>query len=176
MHDPGGLRMIALPSGVTGTALFGGPQDCYRYQLDRVWNTDGLACLFIMMNPSTADPKFDDPTIAKVTRMVRRWSWRGVPNAFGRLMIGNTFAYRVSDPVGPDNDLALQQMALMANLVCFAYGKPKVVSLRGRGLWVSQMLRSIGVQPHVLRLSADGTPWHPLYLPDATVPFPWMVG
>jgi hypothetical protein len=130
-----------------------------------------------MMNPSTANPMFDDPTIAKVTRMARRWH----SGSFGRLLIGNVFAYRatnqaeldrVADPVGPQNDEYLMAMARMADLVVFAYGAPRTKYLQRRGPAVVEMLRSAGIKPHVLRMGALA-PWHPLYLPDSTEPQPW---
>lgn len=85
------------------------------------------------MNPSTADPMVDDPTVAKCGRFARRWG-------YGGLLVGDTFAYRatdqarlaeIEDPVGPDNDNHLLTMAAEASLVVFAYGKPKHRTLRG---------------------------------------------
>jgi hypothetical protein len=64
-HNPGGKVMIPLPPNVIGWATFGGPNDCYRYCLARSWPSDKGTVLVIMMNPSTANPLFDDPTIAK---------------------------------------------------------------------------------------------------------------
>lgn len=172
-----GARGLAMQAGVTGSAAFGGPLDCYRYRLTRAWDeTKGLV-LFIMMNPSVADPMVDDRTIAKCCGFARRWG-------YGRLHVGNTFAYRatdqkrlseVDDPIGPENDWHLTQMAKEAQLVVFAYGSPKIPKLRPRGRYVVEMIAALGVVPHMLRLSKDGTPWHPLYLPDSTEPQLWRI-
>ncbi len=175
-HDPGG-KAFPLAPDVTGSAVFGGPLDCYRYRLERVWGADGLTCLAVMMNPSCADPMRDDRTIQGLTRKVRSWS------AYTRLIICNTFAYRamdqgrlaeVPDPVGPDNNAAIMYAAAEAHMILMAYGKPKIAALRQRGPSVARMLIQGGYRLHALRVSADGTPWHPLYIGDAVRPQPWQ--
>lgn len=183
-HDAGG-RSFPLPPGVTGTATFGGDLDCYRYVLTREWSTTGLSALIVGMNPSCADPLLDDPTSQGITRKVRGWAWKGVPHAFGRFAIVNTFAYRcadqarlteIADPIGTENDEHIRVQAARAHLIVFACGQPKVAALRSRGKVVASMLQAAGHDLHALRTAADGTPWHPLYLPDNTVPFLWRSG
>jgi hypothetical protein len=173
-HDPGGKVRHKLASGIETTALFGGPANEFRYRLSRRWG-DGPHILFIMMNPSTADLEVDDPTVAKCGRLARRWGYAGVT-------VGNTFAYRatvqsrlaeVPDPVGPDNDHHLLAMAREAAMTVFAYGTPKHRLLRSRGPDVVRMIRANGIETHVLRLSKDGIPYHPLYLSEGLVPFIW---
>ena len=39
--------------------------DVYRYRLGRIWKPNAPACLFIMLNPSTADAYVDDATIRR---------------------------------------------------------------------------------------------------------------
>ena len=172
-HDPGGRVRLRLAAGITSEAIFGGARNEYRYRLSRVWGP-GDRVLFVLMNPSTADPLVDDPTVAKCGRLARRWGFDG-------LLVGNSFAYRATDqtrlselpdPVGPDNDQHLLQMAREAALMVFAYGKPKRTSLRARGPAVARMLAQVA-KPHVLRLSIDGTPSHPLYLPETLQPVYW---
>jgi hypothetical protein len=96
------------------------------------------------------------------------------------MYVGNTFAYRatdqsrlaeVDDPIGPNNDGHLLKMAAESALVIFAYGKPKHRRLKDRGIEVMKLLNA-HARPHVLRLSKDGTPWHPLYLPETLKPVP----
>lgn len=178
-HDTGGRAGIALAAGMQSTAVFGGPSNCYRYRFARTWGP-GPAVLVVMMNPSMAEICIDDPTVAKVTRMARRWCC----GMFGTLLIGNCFAYRaadqdflaaVADPIGPDNDAHLLAMAGETDLVVIAYGAPKVKELRGRGPAVARMFLSAGIPLNVLRLDATG-PWHPLYLQDATHPRMWFPG
>ena len=174
-HDPGGKVRQKLASDVATTALFGGPNNEFRYRLSRRWGS-GAHILFIMMNPSTADLEVDDPTVAKCGRLARRWGYAG-------LTVGNTFAYRatvqsrlaeVPDPVGPDNDRHLAEMAQDAAMTIFAYGTPKHPALRARGPEVVRLIRAAGGQSHVLKLSKQGIPYHPLYLSEGLVPFLWI--
>src|ERR1700723_1181398 len=88
-HDPGGL-LIKLPAGIRSTAAYGGPNDCYRYRLERGWEEGGKKGMFLMMNPSTATEYFDDRTLKKIRGFAMRWG-------FGRMLAGNTMAYRVTD-------------------------------------------------------------------------------
>jgi len=128
-----------------------------------------------MMNPSTAEPRFDDPSVARCRSFAKAWG-------YGTLLVGNTFAYRatdqrrlleVEDPIGPENDKYLKQMARKASLIVFAYGKPHI-KLRARGIAVARMLAKATDHPvYVLKLTADGTPSHPLYLPGNLQPKVW---
>jgi hypothetical protein len=165
MHDPGGKVRLALSADVKSWADFGGDNNEYRYTLKRVWDASLGSVLFVMMNPSTADPYVDDPTVAKCQRYARAWG-------YGTLFVGNTFAYRatnqkvllqVADPVGPENDEWLLKMAQQAGRIVLAYGKPhKQLCQRGRD--VASLLRRAGHELYVLKLCNDGTPSHPLYL------------
>lgn len=177
MHDPGGKVRHFIAAGMDATAVFGGPLDCYRYRLTRTWRTNRPGVLIVMMNPSVADIHVNDPTVAKVTRMAQRWH----NGAYGTLMVGNCFAYRSTDqnelgvcqdPIGPDNDRHLRDMACAASLIIMAYGTPKIGRLRARGPDVIAMLREARCTLHVLRHGANA-PWHPLYLPDDTEPVLW---
>lgn len=170
-----------LKDGTTGHALLAGPDLCYRYKLERLWREGEDKVMFVMMNPSTASENVDDRTVAKCCRFARKWGYRG-------LYVGNTFAYRATDqrrlaepddPVGPDNDRHLIDMARLSDCVVFAYGQPKfaAVWLRNRGRDVAHLLqREAGIQPYVLRLSNDGIPCHPLYLPEDLTPKEWNIG
>ncbi|WP_035357836.1 DUF1643 domain-containing protein [Edaphobacter aggregans] len=174
-HDVGGKRMLPVPIWVRSSAVFGGQNHEYRYVLIREWDTSLPSVMFIMMNPSTADPSYDDPTVAKCRRYGENWG-------YGTLLVGNTFSYRatdqsrlmtVSDPVGPDNDAHLLEMASRASLVVFAYGKPHR-SLQSRGPAVARLLSDGGKRPlYTLKLCGDGTPMHPLYLRGDLKPRLW---
>ena len=176
-HDPGGKVRLALSRDVKSSAVFGGPDDCYRYRLVRTWDETKPHAMFIMMNPSTADPMVDDPTVAKCGRFARTWGYGGI-------YVGNTFAYRatdkkrlrlIADPVGPDNDKHLIAMAKLAAIVIFAYGQPGQKTLKSRGALLAKIFIDRGIKPHVLKLSNDGTPCHPLYLPETLKPVVWKL-
>jgi hypothetical protein len=179
-HDPGG-KQFPLGPGVIGQAEFGGPLDCYRYVLLREWGK-GATALFVMMNPSSADPLFDDATIAGLTRKVR-FHWKPLDGRpWGSFLVANTFAYRckdqsrlleVGDPIGPMNDSRILTLATRADIIVMAYGKPKVKALQARGGQVADMLTRAGHDLYAFKASADGTPHHPLYIADNTIPFLW---
>ncbi|WP_353064458.1 DUF1643 domain-containing protein [Tunturibacter psychrotolerans] len=109
-----------------------------------------------MMNPSTADPMFDDSTVFTCRKYAESWGYDGYH-------VGNIFAYRTTDqkmllklpnPIGPDNDAHLLDMATAASLVVFAFGQPGSKALRARGSAVAKHLRdSAGIKCHMLALS-----------------------
>jgi hypothetical protein len=174
-HDVGSKTFIPLPLWVKGEATFGGARQQYRYRLSRVWDTSKSICLFVLMNPSSADVLADDRTVARCRAFAEGWG-------YGALLVGNTFAYRCTDqrrlletpdPVGPDNDQHLLGMARDAKLIVFAYGTPHHRVLHDRGALVATLFRNQGHTLHVLRLSKDGVPVHPLYLPGSLKPVLW---
>lgn len=166
---------LPIQPGIQGTALFAGARKQYRYRLTRTWDLEGKTILFVMMNPSVADTQQDDRTIRRCIAFAKEWE-------FGQLLIGNVFAYRCTDqkrlletddPIGKDNDEHLLAMAESAEKIIFAYGKPHT-TLRSRGAQVAELFRANGHKLHTLRLSKDGTPVHPLYLPGNLKPILWM--
>jgi len=173
LHDPGGKVRLVLAAGVTGDALFGGHRREYRYVLRRSWDESLPATMFVMMNPSVADVNVDDPTIARCQAFARSWG-------SGSIYVVNTFAYRatdqrrlitVPDPVGPENDKYILATAKLSQTVVLAYGRSPS-ALRQRGFDVCALLRKSGYRLHALKLNADGSPRHPLYLSAGLTPFP----
>lgn len=81
----------------------------YRLWLERDLGSIIPACVFIMLNPSTADDRVDDPTLRRCQHFARRLGC-------GRLIVVNLFTLRstepeglmaVPDPVGPGADEAI---------------------------------------------------------------------
>jgi len=143
--------------------------DCgrYRYMLRRVWDRTKPVCLFVGLNPSTADATKDDPTIRRCVRFADDWG-------YGALMMGNLFAFRATDPkqmiaaadpVGPLNDQWLKEVARGCGIVIAAWGANG--SLNARDWEVRQMMPK---QMHHLGLTKAGQPKHPLYLKAGTLP------
>lgn len=177
-HDPGGKTIRPLPRGVIGAAIYGGSNNCYRYLAEYHQNPlldKPRALLVVGMNPSTAREDAFDPTIDKVWRFA-------TARGFNRLMMMNGHAYRatdqsrlitIEDPVGPRNDEMILSAADRADMILMTYGTPKHKKLRDRGPAVARMLIDHGHKLHVLRLSVNGVPWHPLYLPGSVDPFEW---
>jgi hypothetical protein len=177
-HDPGGKVRLAIPPDVEDrSVVFGGPGDCYRYRLTRTWDKAKAHAMFIMMNPSVADQNWDDRSVAKCCRFARTWEYGGI-------YVGNTFAYRATDkkrlsaidPIDPENDRHLIEMAKLAEKVIFAYGKPGHRRLHEQGKRIAKLLIGKGVKPHFLKLCKDGTtPCHPLYLRKDLEPVEWRL-
>lgn len=124
-----------------------------------------------MLNPSTADEMVNDPTVERCERRARA-------AGFGAVTILNLFAYRstdpkalytLDDPVGPLNDRVIEVMLEDASLVICGWGQHG--KLLDRGAQVLRLIRERGVIPHALKLTRDGQPGHPLYVPYAAQPF-----
>ena len=145
----------------------------YRYSLTRVlapMAEPQRACLFVMLNPSTADENTDDPTIRRCIGFATAWG-------YSRLDVVNLFALRAtdpaallsaSDPVGFDNDRYIEFYARSAAMIVCAWGAHGV--LNGRALRVTKILHDAGFALKCLGLTGSGQPRHPLYLPAKTQP------
>lgn len=79
--------------------------------------------------------------------------------------------YQVADPVGKENDFAIAQAAAESALVVCGWGMHG--ALRDRGEQVLGLIRRAGKVPHALRINANGTPEHPLYLSYKLQPKPF---
>lgn len=147
----------------------------YRYRLQRRW-ADGDLLGYIMLNPSIADATVDDPTI-------RRCMSFAMGHGFGGIRVVNLFALRATnpaeligpeDPVGPDNDRHLVEMAALAKhgaRVVAAWGVPKNNLVFERAIRVAGWF---GSGLHALGVSRDGHPRHPLYLAATSGLRPWQ--
>lgn len=175
-HDPHCRALTPLAPGVRGSAVFGGPKDCYRYRLERwIDMPDARTVMYLWLNPSGAGVTVNDNTVAKGWRLALRWGFR-------RMLVGNVHAYRctdqmrlleVDDPFGPDNMRHIIEMGREAEMIVVGYGTPKIVKLRGRGPDVARQMVAAGLKLNVLRLSKYGVPEHPLFLPETLTPQPW---
>lgn len=148
--------------------------DCgrYRYSLGRQWHEAAPCLNWIMLNPSTADAHRDDPTIRKCIGFAHRLGYGGI-------RVLNLFAFRATspddmkaadDPVGPQNDTTLRSLAAgeMAIAAWGAHG-----AFGGRHRAVAELLSAAGARLHALRLTKEGHPGHPLYIPYSVEPFAW---
>lgn len=151
----------------------------YRYILRRkLEGNNPRRCVFICLNPSTADEVQDDPTVRRCRGFATDWG-------FGILEVANIFALRSTDPsllytslesgiepVGEENDHHIYLAARDAHLVVFAWGNHG--KHLGRGSQVMGNLsgfgpmKKLGVQLSHLGLTKEGQPKHPLYLAKDT--------
>ena len=174
------------------------PDGRYRYRLWREWRglesgkhwrwlnaVDGaghrlgepLSCLFVMLNPSTADGDKDDPTIRRCVSFAKR-------EGYDRLDVVNLFAHRATDPreilrmldkdepYGPRNQAVIQRAVSDAGVIVCAWGA------HGNHLEHDQTvlgwLQGWDVPMKCLGRTLDNHPRHPLYVKgDARLePFP----
>ncbi len=135
------------------------------------------ACLFVMLNPSTADAENDDPTIRRCIGYGESWG-------YGEVAVGNLHALRTPSPkvleaafkagqdvTGPDNDQHLLELASRASLIVCAWGNHG--TLGGRDVAVRELLRGAGHTLHYLSLTKTGQPEHPLYKRADLKPTVW---
>lgn len=145
------------------------PCRTYRYDLWRTWSDGEGYAMFVGLNPSTADEIEDDPTIRRCIAYAKAWGYAG-------LCMTNLFAFRAtqpaemmraSDPIGPLNDDVLRNRAQAAGVIVAAWGVHGTFGGR------HQAIRTVLPKLHYLRLTKDGYPGHPLYLPKSLVPVEW---
>lgn len=166
----------------TGWAEWGEPGDItssYRYALGRVLGSSPEICCFVGLNPSTATAEEDDPTIRRCCGYARSFGC-------GQLVMVNLFAWRATDPkglrrcadagldpIGPLNDAHVSRHARSAAMVVAAWGDGG--RLLGRGEQVRRMLHDAGIALHVLAVTQNGSPGHPLYLQRSLMPRLWVI-
>ena len=159
---------VVMEKSAQGTATLS-RDGRYRYQLTRRWAEGGDTALWIMLNPSTADHKEDDPTIRRCI---------GFSQSFGMasLTVVNLFALRATDPkkllekpaesLGPENVRVLTEALAGATRVIAAWGalsnKLWMASLPSR-----EVIRKFK-ELHCLGRTASGAPRHPLYVRSET--------
>ena len=142
----------------------------FRYLLTREFHGDST-CLFIMLNPSTADAEQDDPTIRRCISFAKR-------EGFGRLEVVNLYAFRSPSPsilfaapdrVGPANDHEIEAALTRADSVVVAWGNH---AEQERVAKVTGLIERFGKVSNCFGLTKLGEPKHPLYLPtnSALVP------
>lgn len=145
----------------------------YRYTLKRKITVPlrwVRPCVFIMLNPSTADHIKDDPTIRKCIGFAQLWGCTS-------LTVINLFAYRATkpkellraeDPIGPKNNDYIREVLNDSKLgvVVAAWGAhkasmmPEVSPIKDiiKDIWPVNGLKCLG-------FNKDGSPKHPLYMP-----------
>ncbi len=146
----------------------------WRYELTRQWAQAGPRVAWVMLNPSTADERRNDPTIERCQR-------RSVAMGYGAMRIVNLFAFRATrpadlwrapEPCGPDNAAALADAADWADAIICGWGAHGV----GRSGPAEGLLRASGKALYHLGLTQGGAPRHPLYVAYAREPVRWNAG
>ena len=151
--------------------------DCetYRYALTRVWDTSGKRVLFIMLNPSRATERQNDPTIERCERRARALGFGGfrAVNIFGLRETHPRLLRRHPAPVGPDNDAIVARGCDWADTIIAAWGAHG--DHLGRGAEMRELLIATPRPVHHFGLTKQGHPRHPLYIAYARSPGPWRI-
>ena len=128
-----------------------------RYSLSRIWENKLPKVLFIMLNPSIANSKKNDPTIRKIISYSKSWG-------FGGVYVGNI--YSNISPYPKDirlikfhrekkNIESIKKMKEKTELSVFAWGNNEKAPN-----WLKAIIKT----PYYIELSKNGIPKHPLYL------------
>ncbi|WP_421710821.1 DUF1643 domain-containing protein [Alcanivorax sp.] len=143
----------------------------YRYFLTRRWEPGSQALLFIMLNPSTADHREDDPTIRRCVGFARR-------EGYGAITVMNLYSFRATspknmlaaaDPVGPQTDSYLLTARNYFDRAICAWGAN---ADRDRVAEVVEILTP-GMELFCLGTTKAGHPRHPLYVKGDQKLVPW---
>lgn len=151
-----------------------------RFWLLRDWSEGRCAktLTYVMLNPSTADGKQDDPTIRKCVGFAQKLG-------YARMYVVNLFSKRATDPIElrhgvgrwMTNLMAIRTQLANADGVVFAWGASVMQAPpdpRGRALrGLAGIVEGQRIEPMCLGVSQSGHPRHPLMLPYATELAPW---
>lgn len=168
-----GPEISKLP-GLHRSAIFS--EDLvYRYTLARQWG-ESKSLNVIMLNPSVADQYRDDNTIRKVMGFADREGFQNlvITNIFGLRATGPHDLLTVPDPIGEKNDFYVEGVAAMSDQVWVAWGNWRNQRSLNRAFRVQELLHRAGkTKVYCLGHNHEGSPKHPLYLPNSTALIPW---
>ena len=136
----------------------------YRYVLWRIWDNSKPKVMFIGLNPSTANESSDDPTIRRVRTFAKTWGYGGVYmlNLFTYITAYPEELITCDDPLGLA-DYYLLEYAKKCEKIIFAWGNFK--ECKSRANEIIKMFKGFA-----LLKNKDGSPRHPLYVPNNIIP------
>ena len=128
-----------------------------RYSLKREWDNSKNKILYIMLNPSFADDKDDDPTIRRLINFTKKFN-------SGGFLVGNIFTTITPNPKELDkskgmSDKNFEELIKLINKV------DQIVYAWGSSVEEPQLLKKLVLGPKCFGKNLNGTPKHPLYLP-----------
>ena len=145
--------------------------DCgkYRYLLRRTWDHAKPRCLYIMLNPSTADARQDDATIRSCVRLANGLG-------YGSMEVVNVFAWRATkpdelltapDPCGPRNEHHVEAALGRCDIPILAWGAwPPAAEA---SVYIRNTIRSRRPAAFCFGRTKSGAPKHPLYVKNGTL-------
>ena len=131
-----------------------------RYSLKREWDKSKNKILYIMLNPSLADDKNDDPTIRRLISFTKKYN-------YGGFLVGNIFTTITPNPKEIDkskgiSDKNFEKLLKLINKV------DQIVYAWGDNIEEPQLLKELVLNPKCFGKNLNGSPKHPLYLPSET--------
>lgn len=145
----------------------------WRYLIRERW-APGPVVGWVCHNPSTADHLKSDNTKTRMRNFSIAWE-------FGGFWVGNRYAGGRSpnpgdldgldDPVGPENDRWLAELASAVDLIVVGWGD--LFATPARTARVVEILQASGKPLHCLGTNRSGSPKHPLYVGSGARPLPW---
>ena len=131
-----------------------------RYSLNREWDESKNKILYIMLNPSLADDKNDDPTIRRLINFTKKFN-------YGGFLVGNIFTKITPNPKEIDkskgmSDKNFEKLLNLINKV------DQIVYAWGNSIEEPKILKELISNPKCFGKNLNGTPKHPLYLPSSS--------
>ena len=128
-----------------------------RYFLKREWDNSKGLLLYLMLNPSVADEKKDDPTIRRLISFTKKFN-------YGGFLVGNIFTEISPNPKEIDRskrilDKNFKELFKLINKV------DQIIYAWGITVEEPQLLKELVLNPKCFGKNLNGTPKHPLYLP-----------
>jgi len=174
-----GLKYRRSQDFLTESGAIVSADERYRYVLWRIWTLDRVGarhpgpqlCVFVMLNPSTADHRDDDATIKRCRALASRWGHRGlaVVNLFGMKATHPTELTRNSDPEGPFNQRCVEGVLAdpRVSRVVLAWGEGGSLNQRSESFLVAHGDRELYCIDDPMKravLTRHGDPRHPVRL------------
>ncbi|MGD9622273.1 MAG: DUF1643 domain-containing protein [Mycolicibacterium sp.] len=143
----------------------------YRYKLTRDWNAELPRMGIVGHNPSTAGEHRNDRTVCRLIDFAKRFGHGGFDlyNLYAGVSTDPKLLNLLRDPIGPDNDDHLAQLADEHDFILLAWGgyadphRARTVTAR---LWHAVEPR--GGTLATLGWTSSNQPRHPLYLASTT--------
>lgn len=174
-HDPPWFDTVKDDGGdIVSSAVFSQDRK-RRYYLHRRWadDIDSKSVCFVMLNPSKAGARDDDPTIRRCIGFAKAWG-------YGEMCVVNLFSQIESSPQGLRDDACdgalqvceelnenYQRLSLdTSSTIVLAWGSPSTIkSIHMVAVRRFNVLFGGGEKVfYCIDVNKDGSPSHPLYL------------
>lgn len=137
----------------------------YRYYLKREFKPNAKKFLvFIMLNPSTANEEYNDPTVERCQNHAINKNYEG-------MIVLNIFAYRTTDPkklleiknpIGEkNNETIIETIKKHKDIICAWGNHGKILE---RSEEVKKILKENRARTQAFQITKVGEPKHPLYV------------